>query len=122
MSRHQRASSYDQTAVRRLREGYDGVLNLGSIAHVHWGQLYPECRRHGLNSSKLADASGNGGIAKHPYTHHARHNLFEKLKPLPADAVFISGKTGDVSAGSGQAIHDTSTNRVRDDGEHDRDS
>src|SRR5262249_27797326 len=54
MDHGQRAPRQDQTAVRRAREGCDGALDLGCVAHVDGRCLDAERRRHGLDRGKLA--------------------------------------------------------------------
>jgi light-regulated signal transduction histidine kinase (bacteriophytochrome) len=44
------------------------------------------------------------GIAKNRDPRHGWRGLFEQLQPLPAEAVFINHKAGNVSARTGQGL------------------
>jgi hypothetical protein len=55
MTRRRRARRHDQTAIWGAREGRDGALDLGGVAHVDWAQLHPERWRHGMDRAELAD-------------------------------------------------------------------
>ena len=56
--------------------------------------LKPERRRHRLDESKLADPGGHGGIPKDRRSLTARTDLFEQLKPLRAQTVFVRHEAG----------------------------
>src|ERR1700745_4251014 len=45
---------------------------------------------------------------------HARSDLFEKLQPFRADAVFVQHKTSSVGARPGEGLHETSADRIGD--------
>jgi hypothetical protein len=49
MKRRDRAPRHDQSAIRRAREGRDGALDFGRVAHVERADLHPQRRRHGLD-------------------------------------------------------------------------
>src|SRR5262249_31717122 len=58
VSRRQRASSYDQTAIRSAREGRDAVLDRGCLAHIARPPLDPKRGRRCLNGAPRAAPGG----------------------------------------------------------------
>jgi hypothetical protein len=102
------------------REGRDGALNLGQLAHVDWAHLDPERRRHGLDGCELRRSGGQRGVAKDPRTRHARRDLFEQFQPFRAEAVFEGGEPGCVPARPRQTIDKAGADRIGDNHKHDR--
>ena len=120
MTHRQRARRHDQAAIRGAREGRDGALDLGRVAHVDRAHLHPERRRHGLDDGELADPGGYGGIPKDRRARHARRDLLEQLQPFPAQAVFELHEAGGVAARPRQALDEAGADRIGDIREHDR--
>jgi hypothetical protein len=65
-------------------------------------------------SGELADAGGDGGIAKHRRPRDAWRDLLEQLQPLPAQTVFELHEAGGVAARPRQAFHEAGADRVGD--------
>ncbi len=100
-----------------MRSGHDISLE---VAHVDGSDIYPEGRRHGLDSSKLAGPTSLSGISKHCCSRHTRRNLLEQFQPLPTDAVFGAHEPSGITARSRQAIDEARGNWIASDREHDR--
>src|SRR5262245_44653666 len=102
MNRRPPAWHHDQTAIRGAREGRDDTLDLGRLTQIDRVCLYPKRGRHGLDSGKPTGSDALCGIAKNRDPRHGWRDLFEQLQPLPAEAIFINHKAGNVSARTGR--------------------
>jgi Resolvase, N terminal domain len=118
----QRARRHDKAAIRGVREGGDGTLDLGRVAHVDWARVHANRRRHGLDYGELADPGGKGGIPKDRRSRYARRDLPQQFRPFPAQTVFEHQKAGGVAAWPRQTIDEAGTNRIGDEREYDRHS
>src|SRR6516165_592945 len=98
MKYRQRASCYDQAAIRGTRESRDAVLDLAGVAHIDRHDLYPQRRRGGLDGSELSDPGCNSGVSKNCSSRNAGGDLLEQFKKFSADAVFKQHKAGSIAA------------------------
>jgi hypothetical protein len=85
--------------VARLTLAHDHAA-LANVAHVDRDDLHSNRRRHGLNCRPLANPAGDGGIAYHGRSRHARRDRLEQFQPLPSRGVFVQGETGGIAAAS----------------------
>ena len=58
MNRSQRASRYDDAAIRGTRERRDSALNLASVTHIDRGYLRRDRWRYCLDDTQRAAARG----------------------------------------------------------------
>src|SRR5262249_53341498 len=61
MMQRRAAWRWDQTAIRRAREGLHRLLDLASVAQVDRDHFHPERRCHRLHGGKNADCKALGG-------------------------------------------------------------
>src|SRR5262245_6292203 len=118
MSRRQRAPSYDQAAIRSAREGRDGALDLGRVAHVDRAHLDPERWRRCLDGAPQSNAGGYGCIPKDRRSRHARRDLLEQFQPFPAQAIIILDKARGVAARPREAIDEARADWIGDSREY----
>jgi len=73
---------HDQTAVRLTREGINGTLHLGGIAHFGCRKAQPNRRGRGFNCTQYFNLRGLNWIQDSCHTSYARRDLLEYLQPL----------------------------------------
>src|SRR3954453_12683767 len=114
MHRGGRAAGHDQATVRALRERRDVALDLGSIAHIDWAQIYTECRCQHLDCAELTGPGRYGSFPKNRHALNIRHNLFEQLQPFSTHGIFKISNTCDVTARTRQAVDEARTDWIGD--------
>ena len=122
MDRRQRARCQDQASIRRAREGRDGALDLGRVAHVNRAHVHANRRRHRLDNGELADPRCDGGVPKDRCSCHVRRDLLEQFQPFCTQTVFEHQKASGVAARPRQTIDEAGTDRIGDDRKYDRHS
>src|SRR5262245_6461132 len=118
MNRRPCAAGHDQAAVTGAREGRDGALDLGRIAHINWAWLRSERWRHRLDRPERPASRDEAGISKDRHARHVRRDLLEQLQPLYAHTVFGWSKTGNIAARPRQVADEARSDRIGDDHEY----
>src|SRR5262249_51244140 len=99
MAESEPARRHDQAAIRPACKFRDPAFDLARVTHVNWAHLHSQKRSHGLNSTKLTPAGGEGWIARHVGASYMGRDLLQQFKPFPAHAVFKHRKAGRIAAG-----------------------
>src|SRR5262249_115405 len=90
----------------------NATLNLASVVHANWCHLDSNCRRHGLDCSKLGGSKGKRGISKDANSFYAWCNFFKELQPFRADAVIVCSKPRGVTARPRKGLNKAGANGV----------
>ena len=115
-----RTRRHDQTAIRGAREGRDGALDFGGVAHVDRADLHPERRRHGLDNGKLAVPGawlGSRRTATRVTLGAISLSSSSHFPPKPYSKLH---KAGDVAARSRQAVDEAGADRIAEHRKHNR--
>src|SRR5262245_35308132 len=113
---------YDHATISGTCECCHGTLYLAGVAYVHRRKLDTKGLRDRSNCRELSNASRRGGITKHQGSSHVGRDLLEQLGPFTAHAVLEAREACDIAARVRHTFDETSTNRIGNVHEHDRDS
>src|SRR5262249_3485796 len=121
-----RSARNGQSAIRPLRKGREGPLDLSRIllltAHVDGPHFDAQRWGDRLDRAKLTRPGSRREVAKHRRTPDAGSDLLEQFQPFRANTVLKVGEPGGVAARMRQVVNETATDRIGDLHEYDRDT